>query len=274
LAEVAPDPAVIAQPFVDSLPASAEGSEGAAQEAREGGRRRRRGRGGRDRDDARPLNETEGGQDAGPADPVAIPAEAGMDATAEPGEPMGDDGAPAAEGEREGGRRRNRSRRDRRDDELASPLDGSAPAEASPAATDMAEVAVERDVAAAARTASHFADEAPVQAQAQAPAAAVRAQQQPTAVATVERFVLPEGALHAVAESAGLQWVNSDSEKIRAVQEAMAREPKPVHIPREPRPVVMIDEGPLVLVETRKDLAQFKLPFETSSSTAQASTTI
>ena len=26
----------------------------------------------------------------------------------------------------------------------------------------------------------------------------------------------------------------------------------------------MIDEGPLVLVETRKDLAQFKLPFETT----------
>jgi ribonuclease E len=30
-----------------------------------------------------------------------------------------------------------------------------------------------------------------------------------------------------------------------------------------PRPPVIIDEGPLVLVETRKDLSQMKLPFET-----------
>ena len=43
---------------------------------------------------------------------------------------------------------------------------------------------------------------------------------------------------------------------------AMAAEPKPVHVPRERQPVVVIDEGPLVLVETRKDLSQFKLPFE------------
>jgi len=67
-----------------------------------------------------------------------------------------------------------------------------------------------------------------------------------------------------VAEAAGLQWVNSDEDKIRAVQEAMAREPKPVHVPREPKPVVAIDEGALVLVETRKDLSQVRLPFESA----------
>jgi len=44
----------------------------------------------------------------------------------------------------------------------------------------------------------------------------------------------------------------------------MAREPKPVHVPREPKPVAAIDEGPLVLVETRKDLSQIKLPFESA----------
>jgi ribonuclease E len=82
--------------------------------------------------------------------------------------------------------------------------------------------------------------------------------------AVVARFELPTRDLQAVAEAAGLQWVNSDEEKIRAVQEAMAREPKPTHVPREPKPVVAIDEGPLVLVETRKDLTQFKLPFETA----------
>ena len=72
-------------------------------------------------------------------------------------------------------------------------------------------------------------------------------------------------AVTTLAESAGLQWVNSDGEKIRAVQAAMAAEPKPVHVPRERRTVAPVDEGPLVLVETRKDLSQFKLPFETVS---------
>jgi ribonuclease E len=80
--------------------------------------------------------------------------------------------------------------------------------------------------------------------------------------AAVTSFELPTDELQAVASAAGLQWINSDEEKIRAAQEAMANEPKPVHVPREPRPVEVADEGPLVLVETRKDLSQFKLPFE------------
>jgi len=75
-------------------------------------------------------------------------------------------------------------------------------------------------------------------------------------------FVLDLDALQAVAASTGLQWVNSDAEKIRAAQEAIAAEPKPVHVPRERVATVLADEGPLVLVETRKDLAQIKLPFE------------
>ena len=60
----------------------------------------------------------------------------------------------------------------------------------------------------------------------------------------------------------GRQSVNSDADKIRAAQEAMAAEPRPVRVPRVPRPVVIVDEGPLVLVETRKDLSQMQLPFE------------
>ena len=68
--------------------------------------------------------------------------------------------------------------------------------------------------------------------------------------------------LSAIAESAGLEWVNSDADKIRQVQAAIAAEPKPVHVPRERKPVVVVDEGPLVLVETRKDLSQVTLPFE------------
>ena len=80
-------------------------------------------------------------------------------------------------------------------------------------------------------------------------------------------FVLETDALQAVAEGAGLQWVNSDAEKIRAAQEAMAQEAKPVHVPREPKPVATLDDGPLVLVETRRDLSQVKLPFEAQDST-------
>ena len=39
--------------------------------------------------------------------------------------------------------------------------------------------------------------------------------------------------------------------------------PRPARVPRERKPVAAVDEGPLVLVETRKDLSQVKLPFET-----------
>jgi len=77
-------------------------------------------------------------------------------------------------------------------------------------------------------------------------------------------YVLPLAQLHQIAEGAGLQWVNSDTEKIAAAQAAIAAQPKPVHVPRERKPVVVVDEGPLVLVETRKDLSQMKLPFETA----------
>ena len=94
-----------------------------------------------------------------------------------------------------------------------------------------------------------------------APAPAV-ADPAPIAAVKAAPFVLPMDELTAIAQSAGLQWVNSDAERIRQVQEAIAQEPKPVHVPRERKPVVVLDEGPLVLVETRKDLAQVTLPFE------------
>jgi ribonuclease E len=60
--------------------------------------------------------------------------------------------------------------------------------------------------------------------------------------------------MQAVAQSSGLEWVNSNPERIAAVQAAIAAEPKPAHVPRERPPLVILDEGPLVLVETRKDL--------------------
>ena len=77
----------------------------------------------------------------------------------------------------------------------------------------------------------------------------------------VKAFPLPVESLIEVANSSGLQWVNSDPAKIAAVQAAIAAEPKPAHVPRERAPVVVSDDGPLVLVETRKDLSEMKLPF-------------
>ncbi len=75
-------------------------------------------------------------------------------------------------------------------------------------------------------------------------------------------YVLPAEDLQAIAASAGLEWVGSDAEKIRQVQESLANEPQPVRVPREPKPAIRADDGPLVLVETRKDLSAIKLPFE------------
>lgn len=75
-------------------------------------------------------------------------------------------------------------------------------------------------------------------------------------------FELPTDSLAAIAAGAGLEWVASDSDKIRAVQDALANEPKPVHAPRQPKPVAAVDDGPLVLVETKKDLSQVRLPFD------------
>ena len=110
--------------------------------------------------------------------------------------------------------------------------------------------------------------QAPVQAPVQAPApapvhTAVSAPAPaPAGLPKVASFELPLAQLQQVAEGSGLQWVNSDADKIAAVQAAIAAEPKPVRVPRERPPVVTIDEGPLVLVETRRDLGEMKLPFE------------
>jgi ribonuclease E len=92
-----------------------------------------------------------------------------------------------------------------------------------------------------------------------APAAAPS--QAPAGLPKVQKYELPMASLIQVAEGSGLQWVNSDPQKIAQVQAAIAAEPKPVHVPRERPPAVVFDEGPLILVETRKDLSEMKLPF-------------
>jgi ribonuclease E len=91
----------------------------------------------------------------------------------------------------------------------------------------------------------------------------------PAAPAPLPPFELPLTELQQLADGAGLQWVHSDADKVRSVQAAIAATPKPIHVPRERKPIAIVDEGPLVLVETRKDLSQLKLPFEVLAARAR-----
>lgn len=143
----------------------------------------------------------------------------------------------------------------------AAPVAAEAEAVA-PAAAPVAAVPAPAPVVAAAPVAAATTPAAPA---AVAPAAATAAPATAAAqggLPRVQAFTLPVDALQQVAASSGLQWVNSDAEKIAAVQAAIAAEPKPIHVPRERPPVVVVDEGPLVLVETRRDLSAMPLPFE------------
>jgi ribonuclease E len=272
--------------FADTQPL-AEG-QGEAQAGREGGRRRRRGgRGGRDREEgARGEGQALAADDASSA--TAQAADAAPDAEAR-------EEAPRAEGEREGGRRRGRGGRGReRREEGDNPgqsLDGAAAAGlvavgAGVAAAAFIEPDAAADAAAPAAAAPTAQLAAPAQAATptQAEAVAMPAAFAPTQVAPAQAvahsvaeathaaaaatpapvapYRLPMGDLQAIAQDAGLEWVNSDAARVEAVAQAMAAIPKPVHVPREPRPVVLEDHGPLVLVETKKDLSQLKLPFE------------
>ncbi len=78
----------------------------------------------------------------------------------------------------------------------------------------------------------------------------------------VDRYALPIAALDEVASSSGLQWVNSDPSRVAAVQAAIAAEPQAPRVPRERPAAVQVDTGPLVLVETKRDLRNMVLPFE------------
>lgn len=81
----------------------------------------------------------------------------------------------------------------------------------------------------------------------------------------VAGYALPLESLVQVAQTSGLQWVNSNMERVAAVQAAIAAEPAPVHVPRERPAPVVLDQGPLILVETKRDLRNMTLPFEQST---------
>ena len=84
------------------------------------------------------------------------------------------------------------------------------------------------------------------------------------ALPSVQAYDLPLQDLSQVAQASGLQWVNSDAAKIAEAKTAMAAEVKPAHVPRERSSAALPDAGPLVLVETRRDLGAMTLPFEKS----------
>ncbi|WP_090138182.1 Rne/Rng family ribonuclease [Limnohabitans sp. DM1] len=105
---------------------------------------------------------------------------------------------------------------------------------------------------------------APTPEPAAAPVAAASVSQPAPAQAglpAVTAYKLPIESLQQVAQDSGLVWVNSDADKIASVQAAIAAEPQPVRVPRERPPAVVLNEGPLVLVETRKDLKDLNVPF-------------
>ena len=102
----------------------------------------------------------------------------------------------------------------------------------------------------------------PVAAPAAIPAATSAAAPAATTLPKVAPYQLPLQDLAQVAQGSGLQWVNSDASKIAEAQAAIAAEAKPAHVPRQRAPVAVSNEGPLVLVETKRDLSGMALPFE------------
>ena len=76
----------------------------------------------------------------------------------------------------------------------------------------------------------------------------------------VSEYALPMESLRAIAQTSGLQWVNSDPARVAAVQAAIAAEAPAAHSPRERPTPVAVDTGPLVLVETKRDLRSIDLP--------------
>ncbi|MFM2068347.1 MAG: hypothetical protein RLZZ584_3256 [Pseudomonadota bacterium] len=271
---------------------------------RDGSKRRRRGgRGRREREEGRDAGAADGSrEDAAPSDfgaatdlapgsrlqaqayeegqdePAVAAAATSADSSAAPRAEDAARASEADEGSRHDGRRRRRrgtadsvaesatevgaqARADAQTDEAGAPADTGSAAGLTPVVEAPAPAAA-APVAAAPAEPPQAAAPAPA-APAEAPAAAAAAAAAAAPVALP--YVLALDELQQIARAAGLEWVNSDADKVAAVQAAIAAEPRPVHVPRVIVPVVLKDEGPLVLVETRRDLAALKLPFDATA---------
>jgi ribonuclease E len=239
----------------------------------EGRRERGEGRRGERRGERGPREpaapETEAAALAGAATSVGVVADTGSlqapaaDAVLESHTHQDARPADAQEGEERRERRsRDRYGRDRRERGDRQPREDGAAAPVEGARTDVPLEPTERP-----RYPTGFVNEEPEASPAIAPPVA-RPAAEPTpapGLPKIGQFQLPVQDLVQVAEGSGLQWISSDAEKIAAVQAAIAAEPKPVRVPRERPPAIVVEEGPLVLVETRRDLRELKLPFEQAS---------
>ncbi|SCK60901.1 ribonuclease E [Variovorax sp. HW608] len=232
--------------------AGVEAAQGGASGERAGrsGREERAPRG--ERGEGRRERRSDGAArpEAAAVEPFA--AEAG----AAPVEEQGAEAAPRREGEERRGRSRDRYGRDRREraprEEGEAAMAASAPAERPLGEQRPAQPTVAEAIA------------APRAEQIVVPPSAAPKPTMPK----VQPFVLPLDELAQIAEGSGLQWVNSDADRVAQVRAAIAAEPKPVHVPRERPPAIVLDDGPLVLVETRRDLAGIVLPFEQAAQDA------
>ena len=254
---------------------STEAAHDQANEPREtrNGRNPRNGR----RNERGPRTEGEQGQRPAANADGAAPAEAPEVTTTGAGEAV--EGADNQAQQREPRRSRDRYGRDRgqrseRGDRNRSQQAAfepnpqaetvqSAPNAEQVAATPTAQVAAPAPAPVAAPVAVAVA--VAVSATAAAPSTAVA-----SAMPKVSSYVLPTEQLQEVAHGSGLQWVNSNPERIAAVQAAIAAEPKPTHVPRARPAPIAPDTRPLILVETRRDLRTMVLPFEQQKQAPQA----
>lgn len=166
------------------------------------------------------------------------------------------EGAPRRDGDERRGRSRDRYGRDRRE---RAPRGEEAEADgvaAQPLDAAGANGTMELDALPRARAERPTAPppSAPIVVEAPAPRS--------RALPKVQPYDLPLDELAQIAVGSGLQWVNSNAERVAEVRAAIAAEPQPVHVPRERPQAIVVDEGPLILVETRRDLGHLVLPFE------------
>ena len=155
--------------------------------------------------------------------------------------PVGEEG-----GERRERRSRDRYGRDRRERGDRAAREGDAPADTG--------VSSDSDVSTT-----------PAHAPASSPSSAIAATAR-SSMPRIGQYALPVAELEGLAQASSLEWVQSNPARVAEVQAAIAAEPKPVHVPRERPPLVVLDEGPLILVETRRDLQQLAMPFEATPS--------
>jgi ribonuclease E len=241
--------------FADTQPGDGAGAD------REGRRRRRRGgRGDRAEERATEAAGTMAAQDAEAGRPEEAEVAGELRIAGE-----GDDAPPPGADLREAGQDAGRRRRGGRDRGRRESGEVQGEAAATPGGASSAEAAVDASAEHTAAVPAPEDDRRTADGPQPAPAALPEPPEAAEPI-VVEPYRLPADELSALAGAAGLEWVQSDSEKVRRAQEAIAAAPPPVRAPRSPRPPVAVESGPLVLVETRKDLSQVRLPFETHGS--------